>query len=143
MSSHELPLMEFDPSRDAVVDPARAITPFDVPDSFVLCFFQDAIEGLVSELGGAEIGALGSEMGRHPIFEIDYGGQRLGVALAGVGAPLAAGWLDELIALWADGSSSPAEPAHSYPISLWGTSASQIPHCATRAPVITTRLPRE
>jgi uridine phosphorylase len=99
VSSHEFPLMEFDPSRDAVIDPARAITPFDVPEAFVFCFFQDAIARLVSELGGAEIGALESEMGSHPIFEIDYGGQRLGVALAGVGAPLAAGWLEELIAL--------------------------------------------
>ena len=99
MSSHESPLMEFDPSRDAVIDPARAITPFDVPESFVLCFFPDAIAGLVFELGGTQIGTLASEMGRHPIFEIDYGGQRLGVALAGVGAPLAAGWLEELIAL--------------------------------------------
>ena len=40
-------------------------------------------------------------MGSHPIFEIDYGGQRLGVALAGVGAALAAGWLEELIGLGA------------------------------------------
>ena len=101
MSSRDFPLLEFDPSPDAVIDPARAITPFDVPGSFVLCFFQDAIARLVSELGGAEIGALESEMGSHPIFEIDYGGQRLGVALAGVGAPLAAGWLEELIALGA------------------------------------------
>ncbi len=101
MSSHEFPLMEFDSSRDAVVDPAVAITPFDVPESFVLCFFQDAIDRLVAEHGGAEIGTLGSEMGSYPIFEIDYGGQRLGVALAGVGAPLAAGWLEELIALGA------------------------------------------
>jgi uridine phosphorylase len=93
--------MEFDPSRDAVVDPAGAITPFAVPESFVVCFFQGAIARLVAELGGVEIGTLGSEMGSHPIFEIDYGGHRLGVALGGVGAPLAAGWLEELIALGA------------------------------------------
>lgn len=98
MTSREFPLMEFDPSRNAVIDPARAITLVDVPESFVLCFFQDAIARLVSEFRGVEIGAHETEMGSHPIFEIDYGGQRLGVALAGVGAPLAAGWLEELIA---------------------------------------------
>ena len=54
MSSHDFPLMEFDPSRDAVVDPARAITPFDVPESFVFCFLQDAIAGLVNDIDGAE-----------------------------------------------------------------------------------------
>src|SRR6476620_2263356 len=38
-------------------------------------------------------------MGTHPVFEVELLGQPVGVALAGVGAPLAAAWLDELIAL--------------------------------------------
>lgn len=98
MTGREFPLMEFDPSRNAVIDPARTIAPRDVPEAFVLCFFRDAIARLVAEFGGVQIGALESEMGSHSMFEIDYGGQRLGVALAGVGAPLAAAWLEELIA---------------------------------------------
>jgi len=43
MRISEFPLMEFDPSRNAVIDPARAITPLVVPEPFVLCFFRDAI----------------------------------------------------------------------------------------------------
>jgi uridine phosphorylase len=38
-------------------------------------------------------------MGSHPVYEVELAGERVGVALAGVGAPLAAAWLDELIAL--------------------------------------------
>src|SRR3970282_1895892 len=95
----DAPILEFDPARDAVLEPHLAIEPFDLPQHVVLCFFRDAIASFVEELGGREIGRLGSELGSYPVFEVELDGRRLAVALAGVGAPLAAGWLDELIAL--------------------------------------------
>jgi uridine phosphorylase len=95
----DAPILEFDPARDAVLEPHLAIEPFELPQHVVLCFFRDAIASFVEELGGREIGRLGSELGLHPVFEVELDGRRLAVALAGVGAPLAAGWLDELIAL--------------------------------------------
>ncbi|MEW5991605.1 MAG: nucleoside phosphorylase [Chloroflexota bacterium] len=94
-----MPLLEFDPATSAVVEPSVAIRRIDAPEAFVLCFFPDAIDRLVKALDGRQITTLGSEMGVHPVFEVIAEGQRLGLALAGVGAPLAAGWLDELIAL--------------------------------------------
>jgi uridine phosphorylase len=96
-----LPLLEFDPDPSAIADPPPAVRPFQVPEAFVLCFFRDAIGRLVADLHGREIGALETEMGPHAMFEIGAGEQRVGIALAGVGAPLAAGWLEELIALGA------------------------------------------
>ena len=96
-----LPLLEFDPTTSAVIEPAAAIRAFPVPEAFALCFFRDAIVRLVADLGAREIGSLGSEMGTHALFEVGKGDERVGVALAGVGAPLAAAWLDELIALGA------------------------------------------
>jgi len=95
------PLLEFDPSPHAVIEPAHAVSRFSVPEAFVVCFFRDAIERLRDEMGAREIGHLASEMGRHPVLEVDWAGTRLGIALGGVGAPLAAAWLDELIALGA------------------------------------------
>ena len=97
--SPDAPILEFDPAREAVIEPAVAVTRFDVPIHAVLCFFADAIAPFVAEVGGREIGRVGSEMGSHPVFEVDLGGRRVAVVQAGVGAPLAAGWLDELIAL--------------------------------------------
>lgn len=93
------PILDFDAARDAVIEPALAIGQFDLPAHVVLCFFRDAIVSFVGELGGREIGRLASEMGSHPVFEVDLNGRRLAIAQAGVGAPLAAAWLDELIAL--------------------------------------------
>ena len=95
----DAPILDFDATREAVVEPGFAIDRLDVPRHAVLCFFRDAIASLVGELGGHEIGALRSEMGSHPIFEVAYRSQRLAIVQAGVGAPLAAGWLEELIAL--------------------------------------------
>jgi uridine phosphorylase len=93
------PILEYDPSRDAVVEPHIAIKSFDLPAHVVLCFFRDAIAAFVGKCGGREIGRLGSEIGSYPVFEVEIDGQPVAIAQAGVGAPLAAGWLDELITL--------------------------------------------
>jgi hypothetical protein len=61
----------------------------------VLCYFQDVIERVVREHGGREVARLRSEIGDNPIFEIDYGGSRLAIVHPGVGAPLAAGFLED------------------------------------------------
>jgi uridine phosphorylase len=95
----DAPILEFDPARDAVVEPAFAVKAFDLPAHVVLCFFQESIGPFVDALGGQEIGRLASEMGSHPVFEVELDGRRVAVSQAGVGAPLAAGWLDELITL--------------------------------------------
>jgi len=83
----------------AVVEPARAGPRFEMPERAVLCFFSDILARAAGELGGREVGSLVSEMGRIPVHAIEYKGQRLAIVQAGVGAPLAAGWMDEMIAL--------------------------------------------
>jgi uridine phosphorylase len=95
----DAPILEFDPAREAVIEPTVAITRFDLPSRVVLCFFADAIPAFVAASGGREIGRLGSEMGWHPVFEVAVDWRRVAVAQGGVGAALAAGWLEELIAL--------------------------------------------
>jgi uridine phosphorylase len=93
----DAPILEFDPAREAVLEPHLAIKTFDLPRHVVLCFFRDAIVSFVEAQGGREIGRLASEMGSFPVFEVELDGRRVAIAQAGVGAPLAAGWLDELI----------------------------------------------
>jgi uridine phosphorylase len=93
----DAPILEFDPAREAVLEPHLAIEKFDLPPHVVLCFFRNAIASYVEALGGREIGRLASELGSYPVFEVELDGRRVAVAQAGVGAPLAAGWLEELI----------------------------------------------
>ena len=93
------PILEFDPTQEAMIEPTAVIEPRDVPTHVVLCYFQDIIEHVVREHGGRQLARLRSEIGDNPIYEIDYGGRRLAIVHPGVGAPLAAGFLEELIAL--------------------------------------------
>jgi uridine phosphorylase len=95
----DYPILEFDPAPEAVIEPSRFITPIDISEHCVICFFQDVLNGLLSEGRLHKATARGSEMGEHPVYEMDVQGKRLAVFHPGVGAPLAAGLLDELIAL--------------------------------------------
>ena len=92
------PILEFDPAQSAVIEPGEVIEPISIAPHAVLCFFQDVIADVVEHHGGRIVDHVASEIGRNPIYEIDQDGRRLVVMHPGVGAPLAAGFLEELIA---------------------------------------------
>jgi len=92
------PILEFDPTSEAVIEPSRVINAIDAPEHCVLCFFPEVI-AKVCEGGEAQVIVhLRSEIGTHPLYELDVEGKRLAVFHPGVGAPLAAGLLEEVIA---------------------------------------------
>lgn len=94
----EYPILEFDPTRQAVIEP-RPAAAVDVPEHCVLCFFQDVITKLCQEGRASLIARLKTEIGTHPVYELAVEGRRLAVFHPGVGAPLAASFLDEVIGL--------------------------------------------
>ncbi len=94
----DAPILEFDPSPVAVIEPSEVIAPSQVPAHAVLCFFQDVIARVVAEHDGKVIDHLVSEIGRNPLYELSIQGRRLALVHPGVGAPLAAATLEELIA---------------------------------------------
>ena len=94
----DAPILEFDPSPTAVIEPTGHIEPIDIPPHAILCFFQDVIEKVVAEHDGRAIDHVVSEFGRNPIYELAFRDRRLAVVHPGVGAPLAASFLEELIA---------------------------------------------
>jgi uridine phosphorylase len=94
----DAPILEFDPSPTAVIEPGAVIEPMSIAPHAVLCYFQDVIAAVVKRHAGHVVDHLASEIGRNPIYEIDLDGRRLVVVHPGVGAPLAAGFLEELIA---------------------------------------------
>ena len=42
----DYPILEFDPTLEAVIEPAQVIAPVDAPERCVVCFFQDVISKL-------------------------------------------------------------------------------------------------
>ncbi|MCA9963146.1 MAG: DUF952 domain-containing protein [Anaerolineales bacterium] len=96
----DYPILEFDGAQTAVLEPHILIKPLDgIPQKCVLCFFQDVIDTLKAEGRLRHIYSLTSEIGPNPVYEMDVDGERIVLAHPGVGAPLAAFFLDELIAL--------------------------------------------
>jgi len=91
------PILEFDVSRKAIIEPRFQ---FELDPSItgcVLCFFQEVLGGLLENQQLRIIGELRSEIGRHPVYVMDKNGYSILVFHPGVGAPLAAGFLEELI----------------------------------------------
>lgn len=93
------PILEFDSTSEALIEPKRVIQPIAVPEHCVVCFFQDVIGKLRADHNARLIINQRSEIGAHPVYEIDLNGRRLALFHPGVGAPLAAAMLEEVIAL--------------------------------------------
>ena len=96
--SANYPILEFDPTREAMVEPSRLIQPKDVPEHCVICFFKEVLDKVVVEQQARLAVDSRWEDGPHPIYEIGYEGRRLAFFHPGVGAGLAAGLLEEAIA---------------------------------------------
>jgi len=94
----DYPILEYDPSPTAIIEASCHIEPADVPEHCVPCFFQDVITRLLDEERAKEIACMGSEMGRHPLYEIEVKGRRVAVYQPGITAAFAAAMLEEVIA---------------------------------------------
>lgn len=92
------PLFQFDPALPAVIEPRRSSAP-DVPQNSVICFFQDVIDDLRRRGLLTQIALKRTEIGEHPVYEMKSEFGRLAVFHPGVGAPLAALLLEQVIAL--------------------------------------------
>jgi uridine phosphorylase len=97
---NEYPILEFDPTSPAIIEPSQVVAPLDVPEHCVVCFFYDVVATLVAGGRATLVTNLQSEMGAHPIYQVDLSGRQLIVVHPGVGAALAATMLPPIRRLW-------------------------------------------
>ncbi len=102
MKPESCPILEFDPAREAILNPHRSRQLVELPKRAVLCFFKEVLLDLEEQGKLASVSNLRSEIGENPVYMLEHEGQQITVMHPGVGAPLAAGFLDELIALDVD-----------------------------------------
>jgi uridine phosphorylase len=96
----DYPILEYDADTEAMIDPKKLIKPRqDMPEHCVICFFFDVINHFAEQGLIRKIMALGTEMGDHPVYELPYEGRSVALFHPGVGAPLAAGLVEEMIGL--------------------------------------------
>jgi uridine phosphorylase len=92
------PILEFDPAPEAFIEPSRIIRARDLPEHCVISFFREVIDKVVAEHAAKVRMENHWEDGSHCIYEIEYQNRRLAFFHPGVGAPVAAGLLEEAIA---------------------------------------------
>ena len=93
------PILEFDPSRAAIIEPSRVVERIDAPEHCVICFFQEVIDALLDSRALTTIYEETWEDSVHLFYELEVDGRRLALFHPGVGGPLAAGMLEVAVAL--------------------------------------------
>jgi uridine phosphorylase len=94
----DVPILEFDPDPNAVVEPQQVIEVGpDRAERAVLCFFSQVIDRLRDD-GAPVLFELEAAHGIHPVYGFDIDGERIAVFHPGVGAPLAGGFFEESMA---------------------------------------------
>jgi len=92
------PILEFDPNRKSFIEPSDVADPLEVSEYCVICFFSDVIQRVAEEFNTKVLTQNRWEDGPHPLYEIEYSGKRLAFFHPGVGAPISANLLEEVIA---------------------------------------------
>ena len=94
----DFPLAEHDADSPALIEPTAMTVTGEVPERAVVCFFRDVIDEVCGD-GRAELVATVTwESGVHRLYRLPVEGGSVGVFHPGVGAPLASGVLEEMIA---------------------------------------------
>ena len=91
------PILEFDPTAEAFIEPSKVIRPRDVPEHCVICFFKEVSRKSGRSTSCEDAGK--KRLGRWstPIYEIEHQGRRLAFYHPGIGFAIAAATLEEAI----------------------------------------------
>ena len=93
------PILEHDPATEAIMEPTAGHTAPTLPERCVLCFFHEIIATLVADGAAKQVTELRCEMGPLPVYQFAESGRTLTLAHPGLGAPMAAAIMEDLIAL--------------------------------------------
>lgn len=97
------PILEFDPSPTAIIEPSSWHQQIDgLPNRAVITWMRDAFERLITTRPSIERKRFVAETIDNPIHEVDVDGVAVIVALATVGAPASAALFETMIAIGCD-----------------------------------------
>ncbi|MDD2955271.1 MAG: nucleoside phosphorylase [Oscillospiraceae bacterium] len=99
MQKRDLPILEFDDDRNALIRPFHIFKPMDIAERCVLCNFGQAMEKILNECPHRLVTYFEAESIKLPIFEIEYKGVKIVLLQAYAGAPGSAVQIEVLTAL--------------------------------------------
>ncbi len=97
--SSEYPILEFDGASEALIEPSKIIKAIDIPEHCVLPIFHTVIENLIADSQLVRLTDIRTAMGPLPVYKMEHGTASITVVHPGISAPLAAGVMEELIAM--------------------------------------------
>ena len=92
------PILEYDSTHNAFIEPSKVIRSRNMPEYCVICFFREVLDKVIAEQHARMLVENCWEDGPHPVYEILYQDQRLAFFHPGVGAAMSASLLEEVIA---------------------------------------------
>ncbi len=96
-------LEEFDPTKEAVINPAHIVSKIDnFPKTVISCFSRVTFNRLVDELNGEQILSIGSASVASPVYKAKYKGTEIALFNSFVSAPICIGGLEDLRELGAE-----------------------------------------
>ena len=95
--NNSYPILEFDSSPQAFIEPSKIIKPREVSPYCVISFFKEVIEKTAIENNARIVVENRWEDGIHPLYEINTPHGKIAFMHGGIGAPLSAGLLEEAI----------------------------------------------
>jgi len=98
MNIEQFPILEFDPTTEAIIEPYNVVKPIDAPEHCVITFFQEVLDKLHEEGRLKIIARHNWADAERPLYELEYQGKRLAAFHPGVGSALTCGILEEIIA---------------------------------------------
>lgn len=98
MQEQPYPILEYDPTREAIIEPSRFIEPIDIPERCVLTYFLEVIAQVCAATHAPIVYHMWPNSGNNPVYALDVNGEKIAVTFPGVGGPLAALSLEGLIA---------------------------------------------
>lgn len=136
-------LHEFDESTRAVINPADILAPVPgMPKVMVSCFASVTFEQMLALLDAQPIAASKTANMTYPVYRAEVEGVPIALQMAGVGAPVCVGNLEEVFAMGWRRSSSLATAACWTEALPTAPSSCLPPPCGTRAPASTMPRPR-
>lgn len=94
----EYPILEFDSERESLIEPSKVLKPLEIPPHCVLAMYDSVLRKLKESSCLSLVTEIRSMQGNYPVFRMEHHGKSLTVANPGLGAPLVAAFLEELIA---------------------------------------------
>ena len=93
-------LEEFDPAKNAVIDPEMVTDRIEgFPEVTVSCFSKPLFESVLALFDAKKLAEIHSATGRNPVYAVEYKGSRFAFFQSLVGEPLCVGQYEDVIAM--------------------------------------------